>query len=392
MRILFWNVRGLGRAYRRGWIKEHILAEDLDIVALQETIKQDFTDSELKELSGNREFAWLWVPARGHSGGILTGVRVDDLELENSHMGSFFLAVLIRNRSSNFRFWVLNIYGPAQHSFSGDFVSEVKDFCANESLPILMGGDFNLIRNNRERNQGRGDPRLMELFNDFIGELHLREIHVSGSKFTWSNKQRNPTMIKLDRILATTCWDAHFSSSFAWSKARVGSDHSPLMLDTGERGSNKAKYFYFQEKWLSSEDFNKRIKDKWSEVKASCANNNYSLHIWHGCLQSLRKYLRGWDLKNRGEQNRQKLVLTKRVEEIDLIAEKRLLSMEEWEERLHLEDKLDEMSRLEDLQWKQKAGKIGCCMGMQIPISFISLLMVGEGKRLLPILILMKGR
>jgi exonuclease III len=73
MRILFWNVRGLGKANRRSWVKEHILTEDLDIVAIQETIKQDFIDIELKELSGNTDFNWLWVPARGHLGGSLLG-------------------------------------------------------------------------------------------------------------------------------------------------------------------------------------------------------------------------------------------------------------------------------------------------------------------------------
>jgi hypothetical protein len=31
--------------------------------------------------------------------------------------------------------------------------------------------------------------------------------------------------------------------------------------------------------------------------------------------------------------------------------------MDEWEERINLENKLEEMNMLEDLQWKQKAGK-----------------------------------
>jgi hypothetical protein len=74
-------------------------------------------------------------------------------------------------------------------------------------------------------------------------------------------------------------------------------------------------------------------------------------------LQSIRKILRGWNLKNLGEQRKEKLELTKGVEEIDLIAETRLLSMEEWEERIALENKLEDLCRAEDLQWKQKAGK-----------------------------------
>jgi hypothetical protein len=67
--------------------------------------------------------------------------------------------------------------------------------------------------------------------------------------------------------------------------------------------------------------------------------------------------LRGWDLKDKGEEKMAKQALSKKIEEIDLVAEKRLLTMEECEERIDLENKLDEMSRLEDLQWKQKAGK-----------------------------------
>lgn len=133
----------------------------------------------------------------------------------------------------------------------------------------------------------------MSLFNNFIGELHLREIFVSGVKFTWSNKQRSPTLIKLDRILASSGWDLHFSTCFAWSKARVGSDHSPLILDTGESRDNWAKYFFFQEKWLQLEGFDQLVRNKWDDKKVSYSNSTYSLNIWHGCLQSLRKHLRG---------------------------------------------------------------------------------------------------
>lgn len=152
--------------------------------------------------------------------------------------------------------------------------------------------------------------------------------------------KKNPTLVKLDRILATSCWDTHYRACFAWLKARVGSDHSPIILDTGERGEPKNKYFYFLEKWLLSENFSNMVREKWEAMISSLAANSYSLDSWHGCLQSLRKFLRGWNLKNLGEQRSRNLGLTRRVEEIDLIAEQRLLSMEEWEERISLENKL----------------------------------------------------
>jgi hypothetical protein len=155
----------LGKSYRRNWVKEHILSEDLDIVALQETIKHDFSDHELKEMAGPNDFQWIWAPARGHSRGLITGVKMDDFEIEQSTVSTFFIAILVRNRLSNYRYWVMNVYGPAHHDLSEGFIQDIKDFCDEQSLPILMGGDFNLIRNNNERNQGQGDPRLMTMFN-----------------------------------------------------------------------------------------------------------------------------------------------------------------------------------------------------------------------------------
>jgi hypothetical protein len=54
------------------------------VVGLQETIKESFSDSELYDLSGNRDFSWKWSPAKGRSGGLLMGFNQSTLELENS--------------------------------------------------------------------------------------------------------------------------------------------------------------------------------------------------------------------------------------------------------------------------------------------------------------------
>ena len=124
--------------------KEHILLEDLDIVALQETMKHDFSDCELKEVAGTNDFQWLWAPARGHSGGRITGVKSDDFEIEQTNISTFFLATLLRDRKSNHRYWVMNVYGPARHDMSEVFLQELNEFCVGNSFPVLMGGDFNL--------------------------------------------------------------------------------------------------------------------------------------------------------------------------------------------------------------------------------------------------------
>lgn len=221
------------------------------------------------------------------------GVRNDNLEIEQADMADYFMATLIRNRITNVRFWVVNVYGPAQHEKSGDFLQELSAFCDKESLPLLLGGDFNLIRSDKERNVGYGDQKLMALFNEFIGRFQLIELFISGAKFTWSNKQKYPILVKLDRMLATDDWEEKFPKCFAWSKARVGSDHCPLILDSGEQGAPRPKYFFFQEQWFHSDGFHKMVSDKWGEFRARFNDHAYSLDRWHGCLQALRKFLKG---------------------------------------------------------------------------------------------------
>jgi hypothetical protein len=127
-------------------------------------------------------------------------------------------------------------------------------------------------------------------------------------------------------------------------------------LDTGEQGAPRTKYFFFEEKWIHHEGFFDLINSKWGEFKLRFNDHSYSLDILHGCLQSLRKYLRGWSLRISDQKREIMKNISNRIEEIDIIAEKRLLSIHEWEERISLEDSLDKMKLIEELQWKQKVG------------------------------------
>ena len=50
------------------------------------------------------------------------------------------------------------------------------------------------------------------MFNIVIKSLDLREIELSGTKFTWANTLPNPTYEKLDRVLTSIEWN----NSFLW--------------------------------------------------------------------------------------------------------------------------------------------------------------------------------
>ena len=149
---------------------------------------------------------------------------------------------------------------------------------------MLLGGDFNLIRACEEKNSDNYNLPLIREFSNFIGKHKLREVARSGSKFTWTNKQLSPTMVILDRFLMSDEWENKFPLVHAWSSTRVGSDHSPIVLNTGEKGAPRPRYFFFDSKWLLTSDFEPMVRDKWNQGSSRRPLGVEALNTWHGSL------------------------------------------------------------------------------------------------------------
>ena len=82
--------------------------------------------------------------------------------------------------------------------------------CENEPLPLLAGGDFNIIRRPSEKNNDNFKPWWSFMFNAIIEGIGLKEIEMSGRQYTWASRRVNPTFEKLDRVLATSEWEQKF--------------------------------------------------------------------------------------------------------------------------------------------------------------------------------------
>lgn len=61
MRFLFWNVRGLGKGSRKQQVKEYIEEHKLQVIGLQETIKDNFSDKDLAEQISLEQGVYLAV-------------------------------------------------------------------------------------------------------------------------------------------------------------------------------------------------------------------------------------------------------------------------------------------------------------------------------------------
>jgi exonuclease III len=124
------------------------------------------------------------------------------------------------------------VYGSAHEEDKMDFLIELSSFCSKNREPIMIGGNFNIIRYSNERNKPRGNHRHSDSFNSLIHFYELREIIMSGGLYTWSNNQENPTLKKLDRILISKEWEDNFPNALVKKLPREVSDHNPLVMYT----------------------------------------------------------------------------------------------------------------------------------------------------------------
>jgi hypothetical protein len=120
----------------------------------------------------------------------------------------------------------------------------------------------------------------------------LVEFKIANRLFTWSNNQYSPILATLDRFFASTDWAQKYPLTFVKALPRIVSDHTPLLLDTGEKNPIPPRLFRFEKWWLKHEGFGDLVRKVWGS-KCNCTS---AIDIWQFKLRLLRKTVKGWDI------------------------------------------------------------------------------------------------
>jgi exonuclease III len=162
---------------------------------------------------------------------------------------------MLRHKEDDFKFNLISIYGPTQLDLKSYFLSELVRVCSKETLPIIIGGDFNIICTPDEKNDENYNDRWPFLFNAIIDTLNLRELEMAGRKFTWANHLQNQTFEKLDRILVCTDFEFKYPVTTVQALSREISDHTPLLRSTNSPSPAYQPQFKFKLGWLLRDEF-----------------------------------------------------------------------------------------------------------------------------------------
>ena len=82
---------------------------------------------------------------------MLIGINSTTLHVKNVDVGDFCVKLYIKSKSDGFEWVLVSVYGAAQDDHKPLFLSELVRLCENEPLPMLVGGDFNIIRKPEEK-------------------------------------------------------------------------------------------------------------------------------------------------------------------------------------------------------------------------------------------------
>ena len=174
MKGVFWNSRGLADLAKHRFLADLVKEEQINFIALSETGRDDFPDHILKNLCAGRDFLWHCMAPHGRSGGILLGVDLNVFDIGAIAEGDFFVKFTLRCKSDGSKFVLYTVYGLAQYQSKEAFLVELANTCSKESLPYLIGGDFNIMRKPEDKSSGVFDPKWPNLFNAVIESLELK--------------------------------------------------------------------------------------------------------------------------------------------------------------------------------------------------------------------------
>jgi hypothetical protein len=202
----------------------------------------------------------------------------------------------------------------------------------------------------RKKVMKRINPQLTFLFNDWVNKWALVEFKPSNRLFTWSNNQSCPILAALDKVFASTDWEQHFPLSSVHASHRAVSDHTPLVIDTGQPNLIPPKLFRFEKWWLSRPDFPDLVLAVWT---APCPYNT-ALDIWQFKLRQLRKKSKGWSINIEAESKKLKRDLVLEFDILDVFSEKNLLSPDDEKRMKYIKSQLDALWRQDETkEWQR---------------------------------------
>ncbi|KAL5542373.1 hypothetical protein UlMin_010083 [Ulmus minor] len=304
MSCIIWNARGLGNPKAIHNLHRLVADEDPSLLFLCET---KLVSGQCRNLKYTLGFEGCFVQdCLGRQGGLML-LWKDPLKVEIKSCSAGHIDAIIDQNLRRWRF--TGFYGSPTvegRIASWQLIRRLGSLSELCHLPWLVGGDFNEVLYDHEKQGGR--PRSlsqMKHFQEALDHCCLRNITSTGEFFTWANKQVGSAFIqeRLDRYVSTLAWGQRFPNSRCQNLNFYSSDHrairillgpSPVWVRKKSNGSRKGR-FHFEELWATDEECRLVVASAWDKRRAT----NKLAGVVNG-LQRCAKETDAWGIQKYG--------------------------------------------------------------------------------------------
>ncbi|WJX33388.1 hypothetical protein P8452_21600 [Trifolium repens] len=215
---------------------------------------ETITDSFCYNLWSGEDCQWVFLPAVGNNGRILSILSKSSASMIFSFSGDSFIGVCLDWGAQNKRCFLVNVYSKCdingKRRLWETLVVSKSGF--DRGVWCVLG-DFNAVLHRDERkglnHVGFASPstELVE-FGQFVIDMGLVDLPIFGRRFTWFHSN-GFTMSRIFRVLMSEDWLDLWPNPSLWVLPRSISDHCPLVVrynnvDWGPRP------FRFNNHWL----------------------------------------------------------------------------------------------------------------------------------------------
>ncbi|TYI76842.1 hypothetical protein E1A91_D06G105000v1, partial [Gossypium mustelinum] len=308
MKFLSWNCRGLGNSAKIRELKQLLAVNNPNIIFLSET-KMSATD--FRRVQNNcRLQNGLTVNSEGRSGGLALMWR-DGMNVSIQNYSKHHIDSMVRLENNKI-IRVTGFYGhanPNRRRSSWDILRRVGESVREE---WVIGGDFNAILNDAEKEGGRKGVRAqMNEFKAVMDEMALVDIKPDSGWFTWVNNRDEGRLIKerLDRFLTSVAVVENFPFIATKVLRQTQSDHDAIILDLWGRKSktfpkDKRLCFKFDVCSVGNKEAKNVIERGWNSEGTDYGEK----------MDRVRSALGPWQCKKFGKMKNEMRKLEKQIE------------------------------------------------------------------------------
>jgi ribonuclease HI len=349
MNMLSWNCRGLGTPRSVRDLHQMVKEMHPRFVFLMETLSSKFRMEWLRVKLGFA--ACFVVEPVGRSGGLAL-LWKEEREIEIYNFSRRHINAIVKDGFGNGCWKFTGFYGHPVSARRVESWEILKHLKSHLPVPWLCVRDFNEILDPLEKRGAavRGESQ-MDGFRDALGECQLSDLGFQGPKFTWSNRRDDDmfTIERLDRAVANSEWCSMFKEVSVYNLAARTSDHSSVQVRFATKISDLVPFhrgFKFEDCWTTDAECMDVIDTAWHDGGL----RNDRLREVQSRLFSCQKALHQWSVKKFGNVVQQLKRKNKLLEELQQRASPALLP-----DIKSLQGEIEELLKVEDIKWKQRA-------------------------------------